>query len=717
MTAVIRIIEEPEGEAESALLELTEEVITVGRGVENHIRINDAQSSRVHCQIERDGDSYKLVDLESRRGTLVNGRKVNVKILEDGDRIEIGKVAIVFEAEPQETKRQLKPLRRRRSRRRPKVRRTVGKPGGEGAQVLDDKLVGLLEDIGKRLGAEGLAEAETIFQDYLDRADSGKYRKVLEEGQRAAKLVEIAKAVNSERNLKRLLNLIIDEAVRLTDAERGFLVLVQDGAFRFEAARNFDRESVRKPEYKISRSIAEQVAKSGEAMVAADAQTDERFHAYMSVSDLRLRSVICVPLKRKKKVVGVLYMDNRFETGVFTEVDRSTLEAFGDLAAIALENTRLNEENETRTQELASAKDEMEKLNVLLEEQVERQGEELARVKGAGTKKKKKGKKGEKFRYDFSSIIGSSPAMEAVFHLLDRVIESPAPVLIQGESGTGKELVANAIHSQGKRKGKPFVSENCAAIPETLLESELFGYKRGAFTGAFADKKGLFEVANGGTLFLDEIGDMSPGMQKKLLRALQEGEIRVVGGKEIIKVDVRLIAASNKNLRRMVQENAFREDLYYRINVLQVDLPPLRDRREDIPYLVSTFMENIAAKSGGEPKELTREAMTILMNHDWPGNVRELENEVQRSFTISDDEILPSDLSPSVQAGPQKKGAGVKPLKDVVKEAMERVERETILAALQESNWKKSDAAKALGISRPTLDTKIEALEIQLNKK
>ncbi|MHC4599049.1 MAG: sigma 54-interacting transcriptional regulator [Planctomycetota bacterium] len=714
MPAVLRIIEEPGGEGESAVLELTEDVVTIGRGVENHVRLTEPKASREHCQIEREGDHYKLVDLESQYGTRVNKRRVNVKVLRAGDRIEIGGVVIVFELEAEEAKPRLKPLRRRRARRRPKVRRTVGKKGDESSGVLDGKLVNLLEHIGKTLGAEGLAEAETIFQDFVDRGESGKFRRVLEEGERASKLVEIAKAVNSERNLKRLLNLIIDEAIRLTDAERGFMVLVDEGAFRFEAARNFDRESVRKPEYKISRSIAEQVAKSGEALVAADAQTDDRFHAYMSVSELRLRSVICVPLKRKKRVVGVLYMDNRFETGVFTEVDRKTLEAFGDLAAIALENTRLSEESTVRSQELATAKEELEKLNVVLEEQVEQQGQELARVKGTLKPEGKRDK--DAYRYDFSAIVGDSPAMQTVFHLLDRVIESEAPVLIQGESGTGKELVAQAIHSQGKRLNKPFVSENCAAIPETLLESELFGYKRGAFTGAFADKKGLFEVANGGTLFLDEIGDMSPGMQKKLLRALQEGEIRVVGGKEIIKVDVRLIAASNKNLRQMVQQSAFREDLYYRINVLQVDLPPLRDRREDIPQLIRVFMKSIAGKSGVPPKEVSREAMTILMNHDWPGNVRELENEVQRSFTISDERILPEDLSPSVQAGPSKRSTGTRPLKDIVKEAMDRVEREAILAALQEAGWIKSEAAKLLNISRPTLDSKIEALGIEMNK-
>ncbi|MHC5037210.1 MAG: sigma-54-dependent Fis family transcriptional regulator, partial [Planctomycetota bacterium] len=554
-----------------------------------------------------------------------------------------------------------------------------------------------------------------IFQDYLDRGEGRRFKKQLEEGEKAAKLVEIAKAMNSERNLKRLLNLIMDEAVRLTEAERGFLVMVENGALRFEAARNFDRESVRKPENKISHSIAERVAKTGEALLAADAQTDERFQTFVSVSELRLRSVVCVPLKLKKRVVGVLYMDNRFETGVFTEEDRKTLEAFGDLAAVSLENARLHEENVERAQELADAKERLEKLNENLQEEVKEKGLELERVKG---KLKTEDRSREETQYDYSKIIGRSPAMIKVFLLLDRVIESQASVLIQGESGTGKELVARAIHSQGKRKNKPFVSENCAAIPETLLESELFGYKRGAFTGAFADKKGLFETANGGTLFLDEIGDMSPGMQKKLLRALQEGEIRVVGGKDIVKVDVRLIAASNKDLKLMVKEGTFREDLYYRINVLQVNLPPLRERREDILLLWNHFHEAIAKKSGGDVKRVSPEAQAALENYDWPGNVRELENEVQRAFTISDNEIDAEDLSPTLQAGTKRAlGKAQKPLKDLVQAAVEEVERKAILDALRQAGGKKSEAARLLNISRPTLDAKIEALGIQIEKK
>ena len=713
MTAAIRIIEGPEGESESVVIDLTEDVVTIGRAMEAHVRITDPLSSRLHCQIEREGARHKIVDLESQNGTMVNGRKVNVKFLEDGDRIEIGETAIVFEAEPKDPKPRLKPMRRRRSRRRPKVRKFRPRGGGGEGVELDERLAGVLEEIGRQLGPEGLEEAESIFQDYVDRGEGGRFRRMLEEMEKASKLVDIAKAVNSERSLKRLLNLILDEAIRLTEAERGFLVLVEEGAFRFESARNFDRESVRKPEYKISRSIAEQVAGSGSSLVAADAQEDARFQDYVSVSELRLRSLVCVPLKKQKRVVGVVYLDNRFRAGVFTEEDLRTLEAFGDLAAIALENARLNDVNAKRAQELAEAKEEMEKLNALLQKRVAEQGRELERAREALQGREagaEEESSGEDAGRKYADILGTGPAMQKVYRLLDRVTASEAPVFIQGESGTGKELVALAIHKHGKRREKSFVSENCAAIPETLLESELFGYKRGAFTGAVADKKGLFEAADGGTLFLDEIADMSPAMQKKLLRALQNGEIRPVGGKEVVKVDVRLIAASNKDLRLMAAQGSFREDLFYRINVLTVHLPPLRDRREDIPLLVEHFLSLVKSKSGGRAKRISPEAMDLLEAYHWPGSIRELENEIYRAYTLGEETIGPRDFSPSVQQGRR-------PLKEVINETVEKVERDAILRALREAGGKKAEAARILDVSRPTLDAKIEALGIRVDKK
>ncbi|MFG0319989.1 MAG: sigma-54 interaction domain-containing protein [Planctomycetota bacterium JB042] len=256
-------------------------------------------------------------------------------------------------------------------------------------------------------------------------------------------------------------------------------------------------------------------------------------------------------------------------------------------------------------------------------------------------------------RSRYAEIIGESPAMLEVFALLDKVAASNIPVLIQGESGTGKELIASAIHRNSPRSAKPFVTENCAAIPETLQESELFGYKRGAFTGADRDRPGLFRVADGGTLFLDEVGDMSLAMQKKLLRALQDGEIRPVGGTKSIHVDVRVVSASNRLLPDLVAKKQFREDLFYRLNGVTIRLPPLRERAEDVPALASFFLARVAKEMGREAPGLAADARAALKRYAWPGNIRELENEVRRCLALlgGDATITAAHLSDEVRSG------------------------------------------------------------------
>jgi transcriptional regulator with GAF, ATPase, and Fis domain len=247
-------------------------------------------------------------------------------------------------------------------------------------------------------------------------------------------------------------------------------------------------------------------------------------------------------------------------------------------------------------------------------------------------------------------MVGNSPTMRAVFALLDRIVKSDVAVLIQGETGTGKELVARALHEHGPRAGKPFLAENCAAVPADLLESELFGHKRGSFTGAVADRVGHFVAADKGSVFLDEIGDMPLAMQAKLLRVLQEGEVRPVGSNKITKVDVRIIAASNKDLRAMCQVGTFREDLYFRLNVITVNLPPLRERKGDVAHLVRFFLQRVGAEMGRQGT-VTPEALALLERWRWPGNVRELENEIRRALALSVGTIGPDDLSPAVRKG------------------------------------------------------------------
>jgi transcriptional regulator with GAF, ATPase, and Fis domain len=310
--------------------------------------------------------------------------------------------------------------------------------------------------------------------------------------------------------------------------------------------------------------------------------------------------------------------------------------------------------------------------------------------------------------YGYANLIARSRSMQEIFELVDRIAATDHPVIIQGESGTGKELVARAIHFNGRRRERPFIAENCAALSDSLLEAELFGYVKGAFTGADRDRKGFFELADGGTLFLDEIGEMSEKMQKDLLRVLQEGEVRPVGGKKVIKVDVRIICASNRDLAAMVRDGAFRKDFYYRLNVMTVELPPLRERREDIPLLVDRFLENIGRDTGTPRKTLAPAALEALQEYDWPGNIRELKNEIKRVVALARGDCIqvselryrPKGLAPQVpERAPASSGEFV---------PLEELERRHVLEALRRTDGNKARAAQLLGINKATVFRKLK---------
>ncbi|HEY5951144.1 MAG TPA: sigma 54-interacting transcriptional regulator, partial [Kofleriaceae bacterium] len=434
----------------------------------------------------------------------------------------------------------------------------------------------------------------------------------------------------------------------------------------------------------------------GEPVVTVDAGVDERFAVAASVAALRLRSVLVEPLRQRSAITGCIYVDHRLRGGAFDEAAATLLGELADIAAIAIENARL-------TDDLRRSTREVDELNRRLSAELAERDAELVRVKADLPDR-------SRLRNPFDAIAGRSPAMLRMLDVLDRASATALPVVIVGESGTGKELVARALHDHGPRRDGAFVAINCSAVPEPLLESELFGHVRGSFTGAERDRRGLFEVADGGTLFLDEIADTSPAMQAKLLRVLQDGMIRRVGDTKTRKVDVRVIAASQRSLAELAAAGKFREDLRFRLEVITIPVPPLRERDGDIPLLVERLLAQLSP--GRAPPRLTRAALRALGQHRWPGNVRELENALARGVAMGGDVIDVVDLPEAVAAA----GARPEPAKPAVgedlrlKPALTATEQAYITAAMNRAKGNQTVAARLLGLSRFGLQKKLRRL-------
>ncbi len=621
----------------------TQDRVSIGRSRDSDLCLTDRVVSRKHCYVERTDEGFFVVHDAGQNPVLVRGEKVERKKLEEGDVFSIGKVEI-----------------------------QLAKPSDEPVSV-----------------------DETYMGDPVQSAKD------------LSTLMDIAGVLNEEHDITRLLTLIVDSSIKLLGAERGFLLLGSGGESTVEVARNFAQEEVLSPEYKFSRTIARRVMESGVPELTINAQEDDRFRDLASVTDLRLRSVLSIPIRVRAEVVGVLYVDNRLQQQAFHQRELELLTALGNSAGIAIHNARTMEELRSNQAELQAAVTRVGQLNASLKGQVAIQKVELTEMREELSTSLRSGR----YRFDYSLIVGESRRMAEVFQLLDKFIAAEDPVLVLGESGTGKELIARAIHANGSRKDKPFVSENCAAMPESLLESELFGYVKGAFSGAMANKQGLFQAASGGVLFLDEIGDLPVDLQKKLLRVLQEGEVRPIGSNQTIPVDVRLVTATNRNLDEMLKEGEFRADLFYRLNVLPVHLPALRQRRQDIPLLVNRILAALA-KERNALVRISPDAMDALGRYRWPGNVRELQNEVRRSALLSDGVILESHLSGAVtQTDPNEELVPVEQgtnLPDMVR----ALEMRLITQAYRLATGNKSRAAEMLGISRFALQRKLEKYDI-----
>lgn len=477
-----------------------------------------------------------------------------------------------------------------------------------------------------------------------------------------ASFVEISKALNSVLEVGPLLENIIDSAISSVGVERGILFLkAPDGSLQPRAARNVEKDTLANAE-QISRSIIQEVASSGKYFLSSNIQEDPDLHQRPSVRDFKILSVLCVPLVNQDKTIGTLYLDSRKAAKVFTMNDVQFLQTFANLAAIAIHNAHLYE----------ASKDEA------------RYWQEEA----SG-------------RHGFENIIHVSEAIERLCTQARNIARTTVSVLLTGESGTGKELFARAIHYSSPRSARRFMPINCSALPEEILESELFGVKKGAYTGAVADTKGIFEEADGGTILLDEIADMQPALQSKLLRVLQEGEIRRVGDTQYRFTNVRVISATNKKIHEEIKAGRFREDLYYRLCGFEFCIPPLRERREDIPHLAVHFANQFCVENKLPSRTFSPQAIEALQEYPYPGNVRELQNIVRKSILLCADEHVLSRVElPRL-------------FPDVQSEHFDEATRAHLITVLEKANWNQTRAAEFLGLNRTTLQAKMKKLGIE----
>ena len=502
-------------------------------------------------------------------------------------------------------------------------------------------------------------------------------------------LYQVSESIHSIQDLSKLLQNILLK-IKEVFAIEGASIALHDAANKeFYFIRTVEEQCgdtknrIDRMRFPDDYGVAGWVLRENRSVIIPDVSRDERFSDKLGIQhDFITRSMICVPLKTCKGLIGVLYTLNKLE-GEFSQKEARLLEILSGTIAIAIDNAKLYGE-------IRQYANSLEKENVRLKSEVQN-------------------------RFNLQGIIGSSAPMRRVFELLNKVIGTPTSVLIQGETGTGKELLAKVIHYNSALKDKPFIAENCGALSENLLESELFGHVKGAFTGAIADKKGLFELADGGTVFLDEIADMPHSMQTKLLRVLQEGQVRPVGGSHYRQVDFRLITSSNRDLLQEVKKGNFRDDLYYRVHVFPIKLPALRERKEDISLLSVHFLEKFAKKLNEPVARLTPWALDLLVQFDWPGNVRELENEIERALTLAggDREIQAGYLSEKI-TGPVGQDT-IHPANGMtLHDATERLELQMVTRALRDTDGNRSKASRLLGLTRQGLLNKIARYKIEL---
>ena len=619
-----------EGRERGSVFEIDESEAVIGRGSDCNIRLVDSSVSRVHVRLESRDGRVVMKDVDSRNGTFVNGVRVSEAELSPGDELGMGSHVLVLEGDDQQDDQELTHT----------VRLLEGPAEGQCRPVVtlplgDVKLTGP----GEVSGSQDVAGLQ-------------------EDRRKLALLYELGRTVHGEHDVKALLGRIMDWVFRVVDADRAFMMLRDERGeliprvVRKRKGLEDDREIT------VSRTIVDRVLKDETSVLSHDAMADERFNGSRTVGLFGIRSAMCVPVKGKNSMLGVIHVDRTLSESRFSRADLELLTAVAGIAATAIENAetreRMSRENEALKQELEG-------------------------------------------RWQ---LVGASPCMKELRGTLERVAVVDSTVLLRGESGTGKELAARTIHRLSSRHDRPFICVNCTLLGETLLESELFGHEKGAFTGAIARRMGRFEAADGGTVLLDEIGAIGANVQLKLLRILENQEFERVGSTRTMRVNVRIIAATNEDLEAAIQAGRFREDLYYRLKVIQVELPPLAQRIDDIPLLAEYFLGLAVEEVGRKVDGISEEAMDMLVSYRWPGNVRELRNALERAVVHgSGGQIRPEDLPADLRAAPR---GGSSML-------LSEMERVHIKQVLVQTGWNKSRAAELLGVSRTRLDRKIAA--------
>ena len=612
-------LEAVSGPLKGKLFRLIKDEVSIGRDPANEISLLDGLVSRRHCLIHKEGEGFRLQDLESRNNTFVSGVPIRDRVLVHGDEIRIGNSIFIFQGANSELATGSASLQLD----------ATPTPGGPTILLRKEDLLYLQPPRPNALPAT----AKTVRDLNV--------------------LLDFSRTLNAVRGLATLQEKVLEALLAIAPADRAAILLTENGIDGFSSIQGKDRRLGANSSVHASQTILTRVLEENVAVISNDVLSDQAFREADSLMAPKVGSVLAVPLAVQDKVLGAIYLDAS-SPGVRFDSDLLQLvSALGNIAALTIENARhlewLGGENRRLHEEL----------NI------------------------------------HHSMVGESKAMHEVYEFISRVAGRDSTVLISGESGTGKELVARAIHENSGRADKPFVAINCAAITETLLESELFGHEKGSFTGAVSQKKGKLEIAEGGSVFLDEIGELAVAMQAKLLRVLQEREFERVGGTRPIKLDIRLIAATNRDLKEASRTGAFRPDLYYRLNVVSLRMPALRERREDIPLLAAFFAANYSEKVKRRVAGISPPARACLMRYEWPGNVRELENAIERALVLGSTElILPEDLPESILEETAASGDPVSVLHDGVREAKKTL----IERAIEQADGNYTEAAKLLGV-------------------